>query len=435
MARGGDKVLGFDIHKTEIPSASGTTMVPLPHPYVGKLSGKLSADVKIGGQSAAVLGSQSVHNDGSHMRLPGTVRFTSEPSKKGFVTGGTAASVKINGKEAALIGSTVTSCNDMGMRENSLVMAPGGALPMPCIIHPKNTEEYLKEREEDGGKAPEFTAARWASSSVRAGEEAGLFAQTRGMGEGSFLSFQVWREGDVPASGIALARFSSAVSSGSGEAKWIFRQGGGVPPREDPRFFFTVHSAWCPVKRSPLLTVRLARPCLENPEWRDARGEAVSSGCAGEALSLTVSVSSDSSGKEENVSVVFFVYPSGANPLRDEPLARVDAAARGGSASAEWTYVYRGFADGVLERKPKFFFTAEMERCRKITGPSAEFSQKMRARLVDSRGEPLADFPFELYRSGKKEMEGTTAEDGLVAGGEFIPGEYELLLKPKEVHA
>ena len=42
-----DKVMGFDVHIMVVPSGNGTTTVPLPHPFIGKLADKLSKDVKI----------------------------------------------------------------------------------------------------------------------------------------------------------------------------------------------------------------------------------------------------------------------------------------------------------------------------------------------------------------------------------------------------
>jgi uncharacterized Zn-binding protein involved in type VI secretion len=105
MAAEGDKVMGFDIHQMVVPSGSGTAVVPLPHPYLGKLAEKLSDTVKINGHNAAVKGSVSKHDNPVHNQLPGTIKFQKNPNKEGEVTGGTGKKVKINGKEAAVIGS------------------------------------------------------------------------------------------------------------------------------------------------------------------------------------------------------------------------------------------------------------------------------------------------------------------------------------------
>jgi uncharacterized Zn-binding protein involved in type VI secretion len=140
MAKSGDVVMGFDIHKTEIPSGSGTTTVTLPHPFIGKLTKGLSANVKIGGAAAAVLGTIGTHDDGGHNRLAGTVRFTQNPKNEGAVSGGVAKTVTINGKAAALIGSTVSTCSDTGQKDHSVVVGAGTPFPAPAIINPANTE-------------------------------------------------------------------------------------------------------------------------------------------------------------------------------------------------------------------------------------------------------------------------------------------------------
>ena len=48
-----DKVMGFDVHIMVVPSGNGTTTVPLPHPFIGKLADKLSKDVKIKDKACA----------------------------------------------------------------------------------------------------------------------------------------------------------------------------------------------------------------------------------------------------------------------------------------------------------------------------------------------------------------------------------------------
>ena len=56
-----DKVMGFDTHMMVVPSGSGTAVVPLPHPFIGKMFGNLSSDVKIGFKGCAVKGSKAIH--------------------------------------------------------------------------------------------------------------------------------------------------------------------------------------------------------------------------------------------------------------------------------------------------------------------------------------------------------------------------------------
>ena len=159
VAAEGDRVLGFDVHVMTVPSGTGTADVPLPHPFMGKLKDKLAKDVKLGNRKCAVKGSAR-HDDATHMQLPGTIKFQQNPKKEGEVTGGTSAKVKIDGKETAVIGSTATTCNDVGARDNSTVMAAGASMPMPTIINPLNTEEWKREREEAERKESRRSRAR-----------------------------------------------------------------------------------------------------------------------------------------------------------------------------------------------------------------------------------------------------------------------------------
>ena len=63
-----DKVMGFDVHIMVVPSGNGTTTVPLPHPFIGKLADKLSKDVKIKDKSCATKDSVAKHDDTMHMQ-------------------------------------------------------------------------------------------------------------------------------------------------------------------------------------------------------------------------------------------------------------------------------------------------------------------------------------------------------------------------------
>lgn len=195
VAKEGDKVLGFDVHQMEVPSANGTQVVPLPHPFMGKLKDKLAKDVRLGDRKCAVKGSVAKHDDATHMQLPGTIKFQQNPKKEGEVTGGTSAKVKIDGKEAAVIGSTVTTCNDIGARDNSTVMAAGASMPMPAIINPLNAEEWKREREEAEKKEPQFSSVKWNSTSIDEGEEVELTATVMDIADGNAVTLQVFPEG------------------------------------------------------------------------------------------------------------------------------------------------------------------------------------------------------------------------------------------------
>jgi uncharacterized Zn-binding protein involved in type VI secretion len=77
-------------------------------PFAGVISGGLSADVKIMGKPAAVVGSTAT-NSPPHIPTGGS--FQNPPSNKATVQMG-SATVKINGKPAARSGDSAFTCND-----------------------------------------------------------------------------------------------------------------------------------------------------------------------------------------------------------------------------------------------------------------------------------------------------------------------------------
>jgi uncharacterized Zn-binding protein involved in type VI secretion len=423
MAKNGDKVMGFDIHKTEIPSGSGTSTVLLPHPFIGKLADKLSANVKIGGANAAHSGSLSKHDDSQHMRLAGTVKFTQNPKKEGTVTGATAASVMINGKQAAVAGSTVSTCSDTGQKDHSVVLAAGCALPMPAIINPVNSGEYeRRRREQKEGFA--FTALRWSRAAAEEGEDVTLSARLQGIGDGNTITFQVWKEGQDPASQIALAQIQAGAAGGGAQAVWSWRcEANNAPPDEDPRFFFTAHSAWCPAEQSPALRVRLARPRLSDPQWKDSKGNSVTGGRAGEALQLTASCAGD---MEEGAGVIFRVYPEGADPKLDRPAAEFSSVNKAGAAQAQWAYRYVHDQEKPLTQKPKFFFTAESRRCKTVQSGNVEIGMEIDIPVCFEDGLCLAELEYRLTGIDGTQISGKTGRDGRIRNAELLPGNYEI---------
>jgi len=115
-------VVGLDTHIIMIPSINGEVPTPIPHPFTGQLKEKLEDCVKIGYKKVAVKGSVAKHGTG---HIPQGPRFQSQPKNKGEITGGTEPSVKVKGKEIAVLGSSVSTCSDVGERENSKVIAAG----------------------------------------------------------------------------------------------------------------------------------------------------------------------------------------------------------------------------------------------------------------------------------------------------------------------
>ena len=221
--------------------------------------------VCIGDRNAAYKGSIAKHDSAVHMQLPGTIRFIKVPDNKGEVTGATAGKVRINGKEAAVVGSTVTTCNDIGVKDNSRIMAPMTMMVMPKIIHPDNMQAYEREKKEEK-KDRKFESVRWEKTTVKEGEEVKLKASVKDIEDGNGVTLQVFGEGQGPEDGIAYAKLVLTVEGGAAEGVWSYRRNGNdIPPERNPRFIFSAHSAWCPWKKSEnSLEVELRRPKIEN---------------------------------------------------------------------------------------------------------------------------------------------------------------------------
>ena len=357
MAHENMKVMGFDIHQMEIPAGISTAVVPLPHPFIGKLKDNLSQDVRIGDRNAAYKGSIAKHDSAVHMQLPGTIRFINPPDNKGEVTGATAGKVRINGKEAAVVGSTVTTCNDIGVKDNSRIMAPMTMMVMPKIIHPNNTQEYEREKKEEK-KERKFESVRWEKTKVKEGEEVRLRASVKDIEDGNGVTLQVFSEGKSPEDGIAYAKLVLTVEGGAAEGVWSSRTNGNdIPPERNPRFIFSAHSAWCPWKKSEnSLEVELRRPKIEKAEWQDADGKTASKGTVGTPVKLYAEVTEF----EEGQGVTFTVY----NARTGEAVYEAGSDVQDGKAEALWNPIDTRNPEDTEELK--YYIEATSLRCKPV---------------------------------------------------------------------
>ena len=123
-AKKDDKVVGIDTHIVMVPAPSGQVPTPMPNPFSGKLTGKLSKDVLIQNKAAATKDS-TADNSPKHVATGGT--FQKNPSNKGTVKKG-SAKVLINNKEAAHTGDPVETCNDPTDSQTSKVIGSGTVL-------------------------------------------------------------------------------------------------------------------------------------------------------------------------------------------------------------------------------------------------------------------------------------------------------------------
>ncbi len=424
LAAEGNKVMGFDIHMMVIPSGNGTATVPLPHPYIGKLNDKLSDNVRINNHDAATKGSKSKHDNPVHLQLPGTIKFSKNPNKIGEVTGGTGKKLKINGKEAAVIGSMLTTCNDIGMKNNSVILAPGASMPMPMIINPKNMEEYNREREDQEKKKPEFTTLKWGKGQVKEGEEIELSTQVKDIDDGNMVTFQVWKDGQDPNSHIPQIQIPATIDGGIAKAKWQYRLVDmETVPEEDPKFFFSAHSAWCPFKKSGNAAIQLKRPELSSPEWKDSEGSSTGKGLVGETIKVCVSCNAD---MEEGAGVTFLVYNS-----NKEKVADLSGTNQGGKVEAEWVYRYKHDPDNPLKEKPKFTFKAKALKAKEVESGDIEIHDILDIEFLDEYLHALGEeYEYELKHSSGETLNGKPSEK--VEETETIPGIWEVIFTKKE---
>jgi uncharacterized Zn-binding protein involved in type VI secretion len=122
-AKQGDQVVATDTHIVMVPAGPSLVPTPLPHPFVGKITGGTVSSVKIGGQPAAVVGS-TADNSPAHVATPPGVSFQVPPTNKGTVQMG-SATVKIGGKQAARNADTTMTCNDPADAPVGKVIAAG----------------------------------------------------------------------------------------------------------------------------------------------------------------------------------------------------------------------------------------------------------------------------------------------------------------------
>ncbi|MBR6582273.1 MAG: phage baseplate assembly protein V [Treponema sp.] len=413
----GDKVMGMDTHIMVVPAGMSTANVPLPHPFIGKLKDKLSKDVKIKDKKCATKDSVAKHDDSMHMQLPGTIKFQKNPKKEGKVTGGTSRKVKINGKEAAVIGSQVSTCNDMGMQNNSTIIAMGASIPMPAIINPANTEEWKRERDKAEKKEPKFSSVKWAKSSCEEGEEIELTANVQDITDGNMVTLQVFPEGKGPEDSVALAKFPLFVKGGSVSAKWLYRADQReLPPDSDPKFVFTAHSAWCNFEKSSnSLEVKLVRPEITKAEWQDAEGSSTSKGLVGRPLKLVAET------KDMEGGVTFWIYDD-----KGREVTSIGAEIKGDKAEAEWTYHWDGTP---LKEKPKFKFTVTGNRCKKVESGDVEISGKIKITIKNTKDEVVSEQPYSIYLNGDIYENGESDSDGLIEYEDLVPGNYQILIK------
>ena len=272
IAKGDDPVAGVDLHDIEVPSGHGTQRVPaIPHPYIGKLSDKLSSDVNIKDKPVAVEGSVSEFSSPGHFPMPPGVKFSSNPDNKGEVTKDCIDSVQINGTPVAVLGSTVTTCSDAGQQDQCVIMAPGATVTFPIQYPGQDPEQYRRDgglpvnvsspavyTAEEAAYANEpksLTNLQWSESKVEKGTEVTLSCTTSGVKDGAGVMFSIYPEGADPEVDPPVMDLRGPHEGGRAEVKWYprdMRKEGAFFPM---KWFFTAWTLYCPKETSEITEV------------------------------------------------------------------------------------------------------------------------------------------------------------------------------------
>ncbi len=160
-----------------------------------------------------------------------------------------------------------------------------------------------------------------------------------------------------PENGPEYARFPLTVKKGAVSAKWKYKADQGeLPPESNPRFIFSVHSAWCNyAKSSNSLEVKLIRPEITKAEWQDVEGNSTSRGLVGQPLKLVAET------KDMEGGVTFWIYDENRREVASLGADIVD-----GRAEAQWIPVDPRAVDDT--RELRYNFEATGNRCKKVTG-------------------------------------------------------------------
>jgi murein DD-endopeptidase MepM/ murein hydrolase activator NlpD len=240
------------------------------------------------------------------------------------------------------------------------------------------------------------------------------------------VTFQIWRAGQDPSSHIPVGKVPVNIGGEMARGEWFWRHPRIAElPDDDPVFFFTAHSAWCPPRTSDMLTVKLKRSEIEGEEEAKAEEEAqVEDAEEDDAVEdedeqpepeiLSVKCL-DKEGKEiskcpaneplmfeavcndhvdEGASVTFNVYCEGDDPEQDEPVETFSAAVRQNRARFELNPERVGIligavVGGVVGGKPgiiaggmigrniarRCFVTAESAGCEEVQSECVEVEE------------------------------------------------------------
>jgi len=256
-----------------------------------------------------------------------------------------------------------------------------------------------------------------------------MIALVRDIDDGNEVVFQLWREGQDPNSGIPVGVVRATIKDGMAKAKCCLQFPDSTSDDPDPRFFFTVHSAWCNYKRSDLLTVELMRPKITKITCQDMDGNEIDKILVGKPVRVVAEGNKD---MEEGVDVTFGLYPEGYDTKRYKPFSGVTVPYIDGKAEAEFEYQFEPDRENPPKKKPKLFITANSQRCKEVQSELLEVCVTLQAYVYRKHGIPLKNTEFHIQGHGDNSFTVTTDETGYFEITDCIPQLYTLQIIGQE---
>jgi len=254
-------------------------------------------------------------------------------------------------------------------------------------------------------------------------EEMAMEVFTKGIDDGNQVVFRVWGENQDPNTHIPVAEIRRTIENNTARVLWKPQiQIQGSLPETDPKYFFTVHCAWCPYKRSDNIVIKLRRPEITDPVIVDKDQNPINKGLLGEKLYARVTCNAD---VKEGEIVDFLFFHEDDIKGQCKPVYDTQAKNIGGFAVAEWEYQYRHNPDKPLVKKPKVYFVAQSARTKIIQSEPIEIDKVIDILVCDLSGECLAELDYTILGKDKTEVKGKTTADGRIYTTDILPGGYE----------
>jgi len=256
---------------------------------------------------------------------------------------------------------------------------------------------------------------------IQEGDILNIEVTVKDIDDGNMIVFQIWAEGQDPNTHIPYNVMKSTVKNSRAKARWCLQFPDDIPD-EDPKYFYTAHSAWCPPIRSELITIKVRRPEITKVACRDIDGNDISSTMVGKDMLFLA----EGENFLEGDLITFKIYPNGFDPKKHLPLGETSVPYTAGKAEVGNKYHFEGDPENPPKEKHKFFFTASSARCKAVESGWVEVGMAVDIAVCNDLGERLAELEYTLVGLDGAEEKGKTGKDGRVRSDTLIPGNYEV---------